>query len=98
MYFGFHVKYPFFCPILMKLKFSQQIFENYSNKKFHESPLGDELFHEDRRAYRHEANIHIFAILRKTPNKYTVFGQNVGFFNIKPGGTSNMNWALEGYI
>jgi hypothetical protein len=28
----------YFRQILMKLKFSQQIFENYSNTKFHENP------------------------------------------------------------
>jgi hypothetical protein len=27
--YGFHVKYPYSCQILMKLEFSQQIFEKY---------------------------------------------------------------------
>jgi hypothetical protein len=47
------------CPILMKLEFSRQIFENYSNIKFHENPpMGAELFHADGRTDRHdEANI-----------------------------------------
>ena len=39
MYIGLHVKYPLFCPILMKLEFSGQLFEKYSNIKFHENPL-----------------------------------------------------------
>ena len=38
MYFGLHVKYPLFCPILMKRGFSRKIFEKYSNSKFHENP------------------------------------------------------------
>jgi len=38
MYTGLHVKYPFACPILMKLKFSGHIFEKCSNVKFHENP------------------------------------------------------------
>ena len=33
-----HVKYPYSCPILMKLEFSRQIFEKSSNIKFHETP------------------------------------------------------------
>jgi len=31
-------KYPYFCQILMKLKFSREIFEKSSNIKFHENP------------------------------------------------------------
>ena len=32
----------------MKLEFSRQIFEKYSNIKFHKNPsVGDEYFHED---------------------------------------------------
>ena len=34
------------CQILMKLEFSRQIFEKYSNINFHENrPVGIELFH-----------------------------------------------------
>jgi hypothetical protein len=33
----------------MKIEFSQQIFEKYSNTKFYENPpVGAELFHADR--------------------------------------------------
>jgi len=28
----------YFCPILMKVEFSEQTFEKYSNIKFHETP------------------------------------------------------------
>jgi hypothetical protein len=28
----------------------------------------------------------------------TLFGQNVEFFNVKPGGTYSNHWALKGYI
>jgi hypothetical protein len=38
MYAGLHVKYPLFFQILMKLQFSRQIFEKYSDIKFHENP------------------------------------------------------------
>ena len=47
------------CQILMKLVFSLQIFEKYSNTKFHEnpSPVAAELFHADRQTDRlDEAN------------------------------------------
>jgi len=37
MYIGLHVKYPYSCPILMKLEFSQQIVRKYSNMKFIEN-------------------------------------------------------------
>ena len=35
MYIGLHVKYS--CQVLMKLEFSQQTFDEYSNIKFHEN-------------------------------------------------------------
>jgi hypothetical protein len=38
MYIGLHVKYRYCCQILMKLEFSRQILEIYSNIKFHENP------------------------------------------------------------
>ena len=38
MYIGLRVKYPLFLSILMKLGFSRQIFEKWSNVKFHENP------------------------------------------------------------
>jgi len=38
MYIGLHVKYLYSCQILIKLEFSRQIFEKYSNTKFHENP------------------------------------------------------------
>jgi hypothetical protein len=37
MYIGLYVKCPLFFQILMKLEFSQQIFEKYLNIKFHEN-------------------------------------------------------------
>jgi hypothetical protein len=40
MYFGLHVKYPLFFPDFNQLEFSWQIFEKYSNIKFHEQPSG----------------------------------------------------------
>jgi hypothetical protein len=42
------------CQILIKIEFSQQIFYNYSNSKFHENPSsGAEFFHADRQRARH---------------------------------------------
>jgi hypothetical protein len=42
----------------MKVKFSQQIFEKYSNVKFLENcPVEAKLFHVDGQRERHEANI-----------------------------------------
>ena len=38
MYIGFHVKHPLFSSNLVKLEFFRQIFEKYSNIKFHENP------------------------------------------------------------
>jgi hypothetical protein len=38
MYIGLHVKYPLFLSDFMKLEFSGQIFEKYSDIKFHENP------------------------------------------------------------
>jgi hypothetical protein len=49
---------PYFCPILMKHEFSEQILEKYSNIKFHENPssrnrvvLGGQT---DRQTNRHD--------------------------------------------
>ena len=40
MYIGLHVKYTrYSCQILMELEFPRQIFEKYSNIKFHENPF-----------------------------------------------------------
>jgi hypothetical protein len=41
MYIGVHVKYRYCCQILIKLEFSQQIFESSSNIKFHENPSSE---------------------------------------------------------
>jgi len=35
---GLHVKHPYSCLIFIKIEFSQQIFEKFSNIKFHENP------------------------------------------------------------
>jgi hypothetical protein len=37
-YMGFHVKYPLFLSDFNEALISQQIFEKYSNMKFHENP------------------------------------------------------------
>jgi len=41
MFHGLHVNYPLFLLILMKLEFSRQILEKYSNVKFHDTPSSD---------------------------------------------------------
>jgi len=38
MYKGLHTKYPLGLREIMKLEFSAQTFEKYSNIKFHENP------------------------------------------------------------
>ena len=50
MYTGVRVKYRYSCRILMKLVFSRQIFDQYSNIKFHEiRTVEAELFDTDGR-------------------------------------------------
>jgi len=39
MYIGIHVTYRYSCQILIKRAFSGQIFEKYSNIKFHDNPF-----------------------------------------------------------
>jgi hypothetical protein len=41
VYIDLHIKYPYSSPILMKLEFSLQIFEKYSNIKFHENQCSE---------------------------------------------------------
>jgi hypothetical protein len=53
MYIGLHVKYRYCCQILMKLEFSRQISEKYSDIKFHESPFSYSM-RTDRRTDIHE--------------------------------------------
>jgi hypothetical protein len=38
VHIGLHVKYPFSCPILMKLEFSRLILKKFSKIKFYENP------------------------------------------------------------
>jgi hypothetical protein len=48
MYIGLHVKYPFSGSILMKIGFSRDFFEKYSNITLHDtSPPEAALFHAD---------------------------------------------------
>ena len=48
MYIGHYVKYPLFFPTLIKLEFLGQIFEKYSNIKFHYKPSsGSGFVHAD---------------------------------------------------
>ena len=52
MYKCFHVKFPFSCEILMKLKFSRQIFEKSTNIIFIKiRPVGAETLHTDRQTW-----------------------------------------------
>jgi hypothetical protein len=39
MYIGLHVQYRYSCQILVKLEYSRQILQKYSNIKFHENPF-----------------------------------------------------------
>ena len=56
------------CHILMKIEFSPQIFEKYSNTEFHENPpCGPELFKADKRrdSIQLTVGFGVFSILRK---------------------------------
>ena len=57
MYIGLHVQYRYLCQILLELEFSRQIFEKYSNDKFHENPSSGSRVVRCGRTDRHdEAN------------------------------------------
>jgi len=45
IYIGIHVKYQLSCQTLMKLEFSEQISEKYSNTKFNENPSSGTAFY-----------------------------------------------------
>jgi hypothetical protein len=58
-YIGMHVKYRHAVPSLMKLEFSRQIVEKYSNTKFHENSSSGSRFVPCGQAAGHdEANSH----------------------------------------
>jgi hypothetical protein len=52
-YTGLHVKYRYYCPILMKTAIYQQIFEKHSNTKFHENLSNGSLAVPCRWMHRH---------------------------------------------
>ena len=68
----------------MKLQFSQQISEKYSNITFHENPSSEaELFHADRQTDRHnEANSRFSQFCERASKWFT---QNVNDINIQLG-------------
>ena len=68
MYIGLYVKYRYCCQILMKLEFSRQIFEKYSNIKFHENPYSGNRVVPCGQTDRHdEANSRFTHYLRTRP-------------------------------
>jgi hypothetical protein len=65
---GLHVKYRYSCQILVKLEFYRQIFEKYSNIKFHENPSRGSVVASRGRKDRHdEADSRFFFNFAKTP-------------------------------
>jgi hypothetical protein len=65
----------------MKLEFSGQIFEKYSNIKLHENrPVGSELFHADGetdgQTERHSEANSCFSQFANTPNKTIALNLN----------------------
>jgi hypothetical protein len=60
MYVGLDVQYLLFSQILMKLEFSQQIFEKYSNIKFHENLSSGSRVHPCGWTERHEKATNYF--------------------------------------
>jgi hypothetical protein len=67
MYVGLHVKYRYCCEILIKLEFSQQILEKYSNIKFPKiRPVGSKFFHEDGWTDGHDEDNSRFSQVRES--------------------------------
>jgi hypothetical protein len=64
MYLGLHVKYRYCCQILMKLEVSGQIFEKYSNIKFHANPSSGSRIVSCGQTDRHEADSRSSQFLR----------------------------------
>ena len=57
------------CPIFIKLEFSQQIFEKYSNIKFHENPSsGSRFFRADRGTDGRLGRTKLTVVFRKFSN------------------------------
>ena len=66
MFIGLHVQYIYFYPILMKLEYSRQIFEKYSDVKFHENPSnGSRVAPCGRKDRNGKANSHSFIPLAR---------------------------------
>ena len=62
----FHLYYPLFCRILIKLEFSQQIFEIFSNIKIHKNASsGSRGFHVDRQTDGQTHMTKLIVALRK---------------------------------
>ena len=57
MYTGLHESTVYSCQILIKLEFSRQIFEKYSNIKFHENPYSGSRFVPCGQTDRHDEAI-----------------------------------------
>ena len=74
MYIGLHVKYRLLLLILIKLEFSRQVFDEYSNTKFHENPSNGSQVVSCGQTDRHdEGNTRFSQILRtrlKIQNTY----------------------------
>jgi len=63
---------------LTNLEFSRKTLKKFSNIKFHENPVGAEMFHADGRAYIHyEARCAVFLSLLLLPSRYECRPQHV---------------------
>ena len=70
MYVGLHVKYRYSSQIVTNLQLSRQIFEKYSNVKFHENPSnGSRIFPCGRTDRHNEAKNSFFFNFTNVPNK-----------------------------
>ena len=69
MYIGLHANTRQSCPIIMKLEFSRQISEKYSNIKFHDNPSSGGRFVPCAQTDRHEeANSHLSQFCESAKN------------------------------
>jgi hypothetical protein len=82
MYICFHVKWPFFFQILIKLEFSQIIFEKYLDIFYKIRPVKNELFHAGRQTEiqigQHQQSLFAIALTKlKTRQIRTYFIANL---------------------
>ena len=70
MYIGLHVQYPLLLSDFNKVLFFRQIFEKYSNTKFHENPSnGIRVVHADGRSDKDTTKLTVTFVILRTRHK-----------------------------